>query len=115
MLASIQAHAEIAKAYIQPTWTEVVLPAAQGLIAYVERDWITAANQLQSVSLRLHEIGGSHAQRDLFEQIYLDALIQSNKHHEAHELLEKRALARNIIPSNLQSYYQQSYNASRLR
>jgi hypothetical protein len=25
---------------------------------------------------RLVEIGGSHAQRDLFEQVYLDALVQ---------------------------------------
>ena len=26
---------------------------------------------------RLMEIGGSHAQRDLFEQVYLDALVRS--------------------------------------
>jgi hypothetical protein len=34
---------------------------------------------LGSALPRLVEIGGSHAQRDLFEQFYLDALVKSGR------------------------------------
>jgi hypothetical protein len=39
-------------------------------------------------------LGGSHAQRDLFEQVYIDALIQSWHASDAVPLLEARAAAR---------------------
>ena len=36
------------------------------------------------------EIGGSHAQRDLFQQIYLDSLVRSGARVAAQQLLEER-------------------------
>jgi hypothetical protein len=36
------------------------------------------------------EVGGSHAQRDLFEQIALDAAIRSGRLSEAQQALELR-------------------------
>ncbi len=99
MLDSIQAYAKTAKPYLQPAWTEVAVPAAKGMVAHARGDWAIAATQLGSVLPRLHEIGGSHAQRDLFEQVYLDALIRAEKNHQARQLLEKRAAARHNIPS----------------
>jgi len=42
------------------------------------------------------QIGGSHAQRDLFEQVYLNAWLRAE---EALHLLEKRVAARRYIPS----------------
>lgn len=36
------------------------------------------------------ECGGSHAQRDLFEQIYLDALIKGGHASKAQQVLEMR-------------------------
>jgi len=42
---------------------------------------------------RLLEIGGSHAQRDLFEQIYIDALIKSGRLVAAQNLLQQRVRA----------------------
>ncbi|KYC38989.1 hypothetical protein WA1_33895 [Scytonema hofmannii PCC 7110] len=63
-------------------WTKRDLKSA---IAYHE-----AISELGSVLPRLQEAGGSHAQRDLFEQVYLDALIRSSKYQEALDILEKR-------------------------
>ena len=48
---------------------------------------------------RLQETGGSHAQRDLFAQVYLDALLHAEQNHLALDLLSKRATARNNIPA----------------
>ncbi|MHC5612799.1 MAG: hypothetical protein ACYTXA_17775 [Nostoc sp.] len=38
------------------------------------------------------------AQRDLFEQIYLDALIRDRQYHKPLNVLEKRNAARGNIP-----------------
>ena len=42
---------------------------------------------------RMTEIGGSHAQRDLFEQILLDAAIKSRRTVAAQQMLELRRIA----------------------
>jgi hypothetical protein len=39
---------------------------------------------------RMVEAGGSHAQRDLFEQIWLDAAIKSGRSVFAQQMLEQR-------------------------
>ena len=55
-------------------WQQVCVPAAHGLLAHAQGEWATAAEKLGVALPRLVEIGGSHAQRDLFHQIWLDAL-----------------------------------------
>jgi hypothetical protein len=76
------------------------------LLAHARGDHETAIDQLGTALPRLLEIGGSHAQRDLFEQIYLDALIRSRHLVGAFDLLRRRAnaapqsrrLARQLAP-----------------
>jgi tetratricopeptide (TPR) repeat protein len=99
MLKSIQAYAQMTKPCVQKAWSEVTVPAAQGMVAYARGEWATAARLLELVLPRLHETGGSDAQRDLFEQIYLDCLIRTKEDNQARQLLEKRAAARDNIPS----------------
>ncbi|BAZ09965.1 hypothetical protein NIES4071_17790 [Calothrix sp. NIES-4071] len=55
-------------------WLEVAIPAARGLVAYANGEYLNAFINLKPVLLRLHEIGGSHAQRALFEQVYRSAM-----------------------------------------
>jgi tetratricopeptide (TPR) repeat protein len=78
MLHSIKTYAETAKPFIQPTWLEVVLPAAHGLVAHARGDRAAAILYLDYALPRLQQVGGSHAQRDLFQQIYMDVLRCSN-------------------------------------
>jgi tetratricopeptide (TPR) repeat protein len=99
MLLSMQAHAKNVKSYVQKTWAEVVVPAAQGIVAYAKQEWENAIAYLRPTLLRLHEIGGSHAQRDLFEQVYLDAWLRAEQNREALYLLEKRFSSRRYVPS----------------
>lgn len=58
-------------------WQQVTVPAAQGLLAHAQGRWAEAAEALTTALPRLLRIGGSHAQRDLFEQIWLDALLRA--------------------------------------
>jgi hypothetical protein len=91
LLADIEAHA------LQPqtgaVWRDVALPAARGLLAHARGDHALAVRELGSTLPRMLEVGGSHAQRDLFEQIHLDALVRSGQWVGAQNLLQQRANA----------------------
>ncbi|HEY9641186.1 MAG TPA: tetratricopeptide repeat protein [Coleofasciculaceae cyanobacterium] len=99
MLQSIQDYAKTAYPYIRTAWSEVTLPLARGMLAHAVGDWSTAVTAIRSALPRLHKIGGSHAQRDLFEQVYIDALIRLGNFQQAKRLWEKRAQARTSVPS----------------
>ena len=71
-------------------WQHVCVPAGRGLLAHARGDYATAVEMLGSALPRLMEIGGSHAQRDLFEQIYLDALIRSGRWSAAQQAVQQR-------------------------
>ena len=58
-------------------WREVALPLARGLFAHANREFKTAAAHMQPAMHQLIRIGGSYAQRDLFEKIFKDAQIRS--------------------------------------
>jgi hypothetical protein len=66
------------------------LPAARGVYAHARRDWANAARHLTIANPRLTEIGGSHAQRDLFGQILLDAHLKLGSWRVAEQVLEMR-------------------------
>jgi len=53
-----------------------------------------AVEKLLAVRPRLHEIGGSHAQRDLFDLVLIDAAMQAEKWALARALLWQRRAAR---------------------
>ncbi|MBW4630606.1 MAG: tetratricopeptide repeat protein [Iphinoe sp. HA4291-MV1] len=79
MQFSMLRHAASVNPYLNQNWTLVAIPAAIGMIAHAKGDWSTAIAELKPVLPLLHKIGGSHAQRVLFEQVYRDALLRSEK------------------------------------
>jgi hypothetical protein len=89
LLANIEAHAKAAG----DTWRQVCVPASWGLLAHARGDWPTAVEQLGHALPRMTEIGGSHAQRDLFSQVHLDALVRSGRLGGAQHLLQQQARA----------------------
>ncbi|MBO9648338.1 MAG: tetratricopeptide repeat protein [Variovorax sp.] len=76
LLEHIERFAPHAPPSTRNAWQRVCVPAARGLLAHARGDWGTAIEALGEALPRLVEIGGSHAQRDLFEQVYLDALVR---------------------------------------
>jgi hypothetical protein len=54
-------------------WREVGAPLCEGLLAHARGDFVTARSYLDSSRPKWSRIGGSHAQRDLFERVRLDA------------------------------------------
>jgi tetratricopeptide (TPR) repeat protein len=94
LLASIVRRGEVAPAYSHSIWSEITAPAAEGLLAHARHGdpKITIARLGQALP-GIIAIGGSHAQRDLFEQIWLDALLQDRRWTVAQHLFEQRRKA----------------------
>ena len=93
-----------ARARVEPdraAWAEVALPACEGLMAFARGDFVQTLRMLGPALARMAEIGGSHAQRDLFEQIALDATIRTGHFFAAQYRLEmRRAFDPDGVPLN---------------
>ncbi|MBA2965065.1 MULTISPECIES: tetratricopeptide repeat protein [Ramlibacter] len=92
LLANIAARARAAGP-TDAAWAEVAWPAARGLLAWTRGDHAACVRDLGQALPRLLEIGGSHAQRDLFAQIHLDALVRSGHLGGAQNLLQPQLRA----------------------
>lgn len=93
LVASIERHAATRPADIATAWQQVCVPASRGLLAHALGDWAGAVEGLGQALPRLVEIGGSHAQRDLFSQVHLDALVRSGHLAGAQNLLQPQVRA----------------------
>jgi hypothetical protein len=98
MLASLEAHAQTTPEFVRRIWQDATVPAAHGIAAHAQGDWAEAVNGLGAALPHLQAIGGSHAQRDVFEQIHLDALVRAGWNDKALARLRQRDLARPAIP-----------------
>ena len=67
---------------------------AKGLLAYHAGNYDDAARQLGLARSGLQTIGGSHAQRDVFEQAYIESLLRSGAHDLAISVLCERLARR---------------------
>ncbi len=68
--------------------------AATGLAAFREGHYRRAFNHLQASLPAMQTVGGSHAQRDVFQRVTVEAGIRSGQFHEARQLLMERARRR---------------------
>ena len=103
LLANIERFAALAPADTRSAWQQVAVPAARGLLAHArgmlhaadaaDADWPAAADALALALPGLVGIGGSHAQRDLFQQIQLDALQRAGRLAAVQNLLQPQANA----------------------
>lgn len=101
LLQALRVHAHTAPAFSRAVWAEVTLPLAEALLAHARGDYPRAARLLAGSLPRLNEIGGSHAQRDLFAQIELDARLQAGDWEVAQQTLELRRRYDSLdVPTN---------------
>lgn len=91
LMEAIRARAAM-PAHDREAWAEVALPAATGILAHAAGDADIAVRGLGRALPRMQEIGGSHAQRDFFGQIHLDALIRAGEASAAQQVLEMRRM-----------------------
>lgn len=90
-ISSIARHGE---GDIRGVWDGVALPVAQALLAYAQGRHEIAANLLAPQLPQLWRIGGSHAQRDVFVQTWIDAAVRAGQTSAARDVLMRRVEAR---------------------
>ena len=73
-----------------PTAGTVVAPVVEALAAFGQGDYEAAANGLADVRELLVSLGGSNAQRDVFEETLVEAHLRAGHTEAALELLRER-------------------------
>jgi tetratricopeptide (TPR) repeat protein len=72
----------------------VAAPLCEGLLAYAEGRYDKAADILYGLGDDLSPMGASHAQRDVFRQMNIDAVTRAGRTETARALLEQRQAER---------------------
>jgi tetratricopeptide (TPR) repeat protein len=72
----------------------VGLALGAAAIAHRRGDFAAALDRLLPLRAAIHRIGGSHAQRDLFAELLIDAAVKAGRHDVARDLLRERLAAR---------------------
>ncbi len=77
-----------------PVAGQVVLPLVKGLQAFGQRQYEEAIYFIEPIAPELVRIGGSHAQREIFEDTLLIAYLRSGHYAKAESLLRQRLFRR---------------------
>ena len=93
-LDSMSRHADQLDEAVAPIWQNIALPAAKAIAHYASDQSQRAYPLMKEVMPHLQAIGGSHAQRDVFVQTWIDVLMRSERCGEAAPLLAERVKAR---------------------
>jgi hypothetical protein len=76
----------------------VAADVAEGMAAYARGDWERAIALIQPVFEEIVRVGGSRAQRDVFEQTLLGAYLRAGRDKDAEVLLRQRLEGRPSVP-----------------
>ena len=76
---------------------EVMLPLAKGVEAFAHGEYQDAADNLDGLVEQLPRIGGSHAQREVFEDTILESYIRAGRFDRAQDLLNTRLRRRTSV------------------
>ena len=90
LVANLRAFAPRSPAHAREVWTAVALPACEAMLAHARGRHEEVVARLMPLMPQMIRIGGSHAQRDLFEQVLLDSVIMTGRHSLAQQMLELR-------------------------
>ena len=77
-----------------PTLPEVVVPLMEGLHAFARGEYLEAVAKMAPLEDRIIEVGGSHAQREVFHDTLLEAALRTGEAERARPLLERRLVKR---------------------
>ena len=76
------------------TLPEVVVPLMEGLHAFARGEYALSVARIGPLTERILEVGGSHAQREVFHDTLLEAALRAGEPERAGALLERRVAKR---------------------
>jgi len=76
---------------------DVVLPLVQGIDAFAQENYTESVRLMEPVFPQLVRVGGSHAQREVFEDTMLEAYIRAEQFEKAEDMLHDRLKQRDSV------------------
>ncbi len=89
-------HAEVVRRY--------ALPVSEAVLAHGRGDYAGAVAAMRPALGGMYQLGGSHAQQDVLEQLYLDAAAKAGLGDEVRRFLERVAGERPVSPVRRAAY-----------
>jgi hypothetical protein len=83
---------------------DVALPVTEAVLLHARGEHARAVAAMRPVLSAMHRLGGSHAQQDVLEQVFLDAAMRAGLHDDARLLLERVAGRHPVPPSRRTGY-----------
>ena len=87
-----------------PIYRDVGIPLCEALLAHRRGDYAVAVDLLLPIRYGIVRIGGSHAQRDVFQQTLIDAALKAGRNQVARALLAERVAVRAGSAHSWQQY-----------
>ena len=82
----------------------IALPVTEAVLAHGQGQYGRAVALMRPVIGEMYRLGGSHAQQDVLEQLYLDAALKSGLEADARLLLERVAGRHPVPPQRRRGY-----------
>ncbi len=82
---------------IAPILRDAAIPVSEAVLAHARGDHARAVAAMRPALGVMHRMGGSHAQQDVLEQLFLDAAMKAGATEDARMLLE-RVAGRHPVP-----------------
>ena len=100
MLEEMRHYAGTATTTVAPIMREIGVPLCEAITAYAEGAYGRAADLMMPIRYRWHVLGGSWAQRDVFQRMLIEAAFAAGRVPLARALLAERiAVMPHSVPS----------------
>ena len=76
---------------------EVTLPLVEGIVSFAQGSYDEAVQSIEPACAQLTRIGGSHAQREVFEDTLLEAYLRAEQFESAEGMLRRRLIRRTSV------------------
>ena len=97
LLKRMQSDARTPNTSMKAVTADAGLPAAEGLLSFANGDYETAFARLNTARPKMQTVGGSHAQRDVFERLTIESALRAGRLSSARDLIEDRARRRGAL------------------
>lgn len=89
---------------IAPVLRDAAIPACEAVLAHMQGDHARAVEVMRPAIGVMYRMGGSHAQQDVLEQLFLDAAMKAGAEEDARMLLERVAGRHPVAPERRVGY-----------
>jgi hypothetical protein len=104
MIEALRAYADRGKGSARPFVRDAALPICEAILARAQGDPARACDLMRPALAHMHRLGGSHAQQDVLEQLFLDCAVAAGRRDDVGLLLERVAASHPVPPHKRLGY-----------